>query len=425
MAGWSLRGPLAAFLFLYCLSQVVSAADGTLAQSLQVLAQQGMDGTPAGLKAAEAVYQRAKRLAPQDGRVDYAWSLVLTKHRQFPEAAEALEKGAAAEQFSLQARTAQVRSTLKSGKFTQAVEELIELAERTGDLELTHLSPEDRRATAEWIGRAAAFLGGPLADPELGGLIQRREAAIRTYLGSWQADYDRGKRELGVAHRTLQDRLSLLIADADDRKGNALRENEEKRSKLDDAYKSASTEGAKAHENVSERLADINTKIGSLEKQFTNVLATESQITESLYQLQMESMRLTGDLDRLNNYEGYPAAKAIYAMKIQETQIEIELLQTDLGMVLNEKQQLLSQAGAAVRTRLATLSQQQQLEFQKTHDTATYQRLQRGLQENSKKVASSSSTKASRAQGLKVKMQSWSTYDPSTPASELARLAGL
>jgi len=402
-----------------------AAADDTLARTFETLAQAGLNGTAEGLVEAEAAYARAKRLAPDDGRVDYAWSIVLTRHRQLAEAEQAFEKALAAKQVCLPAQVARVRRTLKSRKYMQVAEELIELAELSGNTAQTQFTPDERRASAEWIGRVVAFLSGPLGDAELVAVVRRREPGLRSYLGEWQADYDRGQRELGLTHRGLQDKLSLVIAEAESQKAESLRTNQDKQAKLDDAYKSASSEGAKAHETVGERLADLNTRIGSLEKQFENLLTTETRITESLFQMQMELTRLEIDLQRLSNYEGYPAAKRIYAMKMQETQIEIELLQTDLTMVWNEKQQLLGQAGSAVRTRLTALSQQQQLEFQKTHDSAKYQRLQRNLQEDAKKVASSSSSKAGRAQGLKNKMQSWSTYDPSTPATELARLAGL
>ena len=112
-------------------------------------------------------------------------------------------------------------------------------------------------------------------------------------------------------------------------------------------------------------------------------------------------------------------------MKIQETQIEIELMQADLQNIRNEKAQLVSQAGAAQKNRFATLSEQQKLDFQKTHDAAKYQRLQRSLEEDARKVAASFPAKAGRAQTLRLRMQSWSTFDSSDPALELAQLAGL
>lgn len=425
MAGWSLRGPLAAFLFL-CLSQVVTAADGTVAQSLQVLARDGMDGTPAGLEMAEGAYQRARRAAPDDGRIDYAWSLVLTKHRQFGEAAEVLEKALAAKQVCLQAQSARIRGTLKSRKFAQALDELVELAEQTGDLQLAHLTREDRQETAAWIGRATAFLAGPLGDPEVAALVGRRETAIRTYLGSWQADYDRGQQELSLAHREHQDRLSLSMAEAEERRSEALRGNQEKRAKLEEAYKSAATEGAKARNSASETATDLKTQIDSLEKQFKNLLTAEERVTDTIFHLEHELDRLVGELQRLHrDHGGYPAAKRIYPMKIQETQIEIELMQTDLQNIRNEKAQLVNQAGAAQKNRFATLSEQQKLDFQKTHDAAKYQRLQRSLEEDARKVAASSPSKAGRAHTLRLRMQSWNTFDPSDPALELAQLAGL
>lgn len=426
MVGWSLRGPLAAFLFLCCLSQVVTAAEVTVAQSLQVLATTGMDGTPAGFEKAEAAYKRAKRAAPDDGRVDYAWSLVLTKHRQFVDAADVLEISLTAKQVCLQAQSARIRATLKDRKFAQAVDELVELAELTGDLRLVHLGQEDRQATAAWIGRAAAFLAGPLADPEIGAIIERREAGIRAYLEGFQADYDRGKQELSLAHRELQDRLALSMAEAEERQSEAIRANGEKRAKLEDSYKAATTERSRAESIASETATDLKTTINSLERQFQNLLTAEKRVTEAIFHLEHEQIRLTNELTRLNLEHGrYPAAKQIYPMKIQETQIEIELMQTDLRNVRDEKAQLVSQAGTAQRDRFVTLSEQQKLEFQKTHDVARYQRLQRSLERDGKKIAASSPSREGPAQALRIRMQSWSTFDCRDPALELAQLAGL
>jgi len=430
MVGWSLRGLFWALTILCVVARSGAAAEDTLARSLAVLAEDGLKGTPEGLSAAEGAYQRAKRLAPGDGRVDYGWSLVLTKHRKFDDAAEAFEKSLAAPQLCLEARLAEVRSLLKTRKFSDALDRLIEAAELVADPQFTHFTPAERSAAAAWIGQVAAFLAGPLGDPEIAATVSRREPALIAYLGELRADFERGKRELSLEHRKLQDQLALAIDDAEDRKVDALRNNQGKLDKLDSAYKSLSTEGSKAQETANEKIADIESQLGSLETRYKAALAAESRLMESIVQININIVSLQRDLERFDRQNEertrqFPQTRAAYVQKIFEMQIELELLQTDLAVAQAEKDRVLNQAGATARARLTALSQQQQLELQKSQVAAKYQKTQRALQDENRKLAGTTTSRAGRAQGLRTKIQSWGSYDKTTPQSEFQLLLGL
>lgn len=430
MASWSLRAS-SVVLSIAAWGTWLPAAEDTFAQSLSTLGESGLAGTPEGLEAAQGAYTRAKRLAPQDGRVDYAWSLVLTKHRKFAEAEEAFQKSLGAPQLCLEARIAEVRSLLKSRKYTESLDRLIEVAELVGDEQLTHLTATERSAAATWIGLASGFLAGPLGDDALAASLQRRRPALVAYVGKWKAEFEQGERELSAEHRKLQEQLSLAIGEAEDKKVDTLRENEEKRTKLDSAFKSASTQGAKAQETATERLADIDSKLGSMETQYKNLLKTETRLSDSILQLNLNVLSYQREIERIDN-QSTPTlpgvnrglARQVYAQKIIEAQVEIELLQTDLLGVVAEKDRLQNQAGAAVRARMTALSDQQQLEMQKSKATAQYQKLQRTIQDESRKLAGTASSRAGRAPSLRMKIQSWGSYDKTTPQSEFAILLG-
>lgn len=431
MAGWSLRGLLAALLIFSSSSLAArsgAAAEETLARSLEVLADQGLKGTSDGLQAAEGAYQRAKRLAPGDGRVDYAWSLVLTKNRKFEEAETAFQKALGAPQLCLEARISQVRSLLKARKFAEATESLIEMAELAGDPQLAHLTAAERSAAAAWIGQAVAFLTGPLGDSDAASTLARREQALVTYLGELRPDFERGKQDFSVEHRKLQEQLTLALDDAEDQKIDAIRTNRDKQDKLDTAFKSASTEGAKVQETAKERLADIDSKLGSLETRYKIILATEARLLDSIVQLNINLAAYQRDLDRIIRQQQsggrpVPETQGYYTQKILETQVEIELMQTDLAMAQAEKDRLQKQGNAGIRARMTALSDQQQADLQKSKAAAQYQKIQRSLQDENRKL-NGSSGKAGRAQALRTKIQSWSTYDKTTPQSEFALMLG-
>lgn len=428
MTSWSLRSSLVA-LSIVAWGASLRAADDTFAQSLATLGESGLAGTPDGLETAQGAYARAKRLAPQDGRVDYGWSLVLTKHRKFAEAAEAFQKSLEAPQFCLEARIAEVRSLLKSRKYTESLDRLIEVAEFVGDEEITHLTAAERSAAAAWIGLAASFLAGPLGDADLAVSLQRRRPALVAYVGKWKADFERGEHELSVEHRRLQDQLAEAIEEAEDKKIDMLRENEEKKTKLDSTFKNASTQGAKAQETSNERLADINSRLGSMETQYNTLLRTESRIAESIGQLNLTILSYQREIERIDNQSnsrpqiGNRAVdRQLYSQRILESQIEIELLQADLLGIVVEKDRLLKQAGTATRARMTALSEQQQLELQKSKTTAQYQKLQRTLEDQNRKLSETPGSRGGRAPGLRIKIQSWSSYDKTTPQSEFALL---
>lgn len=430
MAGGSLRGLFAALMMLSWLTpRTGAAADDTVARSLEVLADQGLKGTADGLQAAEGAYQRAKRLAPGDGRIDYAWSLVLTKNRKFDDAEVAFQKSLAAPQLCLEARVAEIRSLLKTRKFAEAAEALIEAAELAGDPQLAHLTTAERSVAAAWIGQAVAFLSGPLADSDAAAILARREQALVAYLGELRADFERGKRDFSVEHRKLQEQLAVVIDEAEDQKVDAMRANQGKQDKLDSAFKSASTQGAKAEETAKERIADIDSKLGSLETRYKIALATESRLLDSIVQLNINLSGYQRDLDTVRRRGGQngrplPQTEQFYLQKILETQLEIELLQTDLGLAQAEKERLQNQGNAGIKARMAAMSDQQQAELQKSKAAAQYQKIQRTLQDENRKLNGSSVSKTGRAQGLRAKIQSWSTYDKTTPQSEFALLLG-
>lgn len=432
MAGWSLRGPLAAFLLLCCASRIVSAEEGTFAQSLQVLANEGLTGTAEGLKTAEGAYHRAKRLAPGDGRVDYAWSIVLTRHRKFAEAETAFQKALEAAPVCLVAQTAQLRMRLRIRKYEEAVDQLADLAEMTGNTELKLISHPERQSAALWLGRAYAYLIGPLADPEIRRTVEHRQSALRSYLGGDLAKaFDKGRRELGLEHRKLQEDLALLFESAEDKKAEAVRAASAKLAQVEGTFKSASAAATNSQKTLEETVADLDAKLTGMQKQFTLLEDTERTLVMAVADLRATLLSIESDLDR-TRYEAARSsrlrtetAQSVLLEKMNSISVELELTENNLMLVRNQKASLLRTASPLIQQRAQGQLAQHQVSGAASQSSANLQRWQKILQEQTRKAAETPVERTGRLPAMQMRMRSWGTYDRKTPAEELAAAVGL
>lgn len=423
------RGVLTLLFFIHLwTAQSVLGADDSFIRALETLIASGMKGTAEGFRDAENAYQRARRLAADDGRVDYAWALVLTRHRKFDEADEASRKAIGAKQTCLAAHTARLRDRVRNRKFDEAIDMLTELAELAGDPSQAHLTAKERSGAARWLGRVFAFLTGSLGDPEIAAAAQRRERAIRTQLAALETAFDEGMQSQSLEHRKLQDEMTELMASAEEKRTEALRAGNEKLAKVENDYRSASAEASSTQRNLKESAADLEAKLTGMQKQYAKLVETEQTLTLSIAGLEQSVIALNIDLDRIrraaidNPRLNTANAEFVIGQRISQAGIELELTRNSLTLVQGQKDSILRTATGLFQQRMASRSAQQQLSGASAQLSANLQRWQKTILEQSKKISQTPVEKTGRVTAMRMKIQSWGTYDRNDQAVELAAL---
>jgi hypothetical protein len=416
----------AAFLIFLC-GPAWSADRGAVTRELTTMSAEGFLGTPAGFANAEKAYKRAKALAPQDGRVEYAWSLVLKKHFKAADAAEHLELAASAEELCLAARGAIVRQQLRLKTGDELFDSIVTLAELTGDSDNAASSAE-RKQASNLIGRMVEYLQAASGDGDAAQQMRHRETAVRGYLSKFESDYSAGRATASAEIREMQNQIESAIADAAGKKIDKLRDADQRLRTEEDKYKTEAEKATQSRDVSSERLADVEAQLTSLDKQFRTLVASESKLNSAIIDLTVEQQKLANDLNRISTSaraNEYPAAKRIYLQQIDGMQIEIELLRTDLGSVMFEKDRVLKQAQTAMQAWSLVTAQQNAADQANAKQSAQFQRWQRNIKEQSRKTAAVPAEKTARVDGLRRKLQSWSTYDKVTPQAEFESLLSL
>lgn len=423
MTGPSTIRAFAALLCITVASSSYADAPTPLARELTVLADQGLRGTPEGFQAAERAYQNARRLAPDDAGVEYAWSLVLTKNRKFEQAESSFQKALTASPPYLPARVADIRTKLRQRKLTEAAEQLVDLAELIGHSPAEVIPVEDRRQAAVWMGSFVEYLKGPAGDAEVAQFVSRRIPSVSTYLEEYREQVASGQAAVGRAQRQLQDQLQTVLDESSTAKTEALRREIENKDKLERDYRDAQKDQASAKKLVEEGAADLDAKLSAFEKQLTSMQETEKKLSDAILNLSFEMNALQRDLDRLQRYEGYPAAKQIYADKIAEKTAERELLRTDLLSLHATHDQVSRRAQQVLEQRSTVYGYQNQLANKSVRVSAQYERLQKLARTQLREVQASTPGNSGRALALRNKMQSWSSYDSFDASAELSALA--
>ncbi len=406
----------------------VFGAEDSFLRSLETLSTSGMAGTADGFRAAEASYQRAKRLAADDGRVDYAWSLVLTRHRKFDDADEASRKAIEAKQTCLAAHTARLRHRVRNRKYDEALDMLTELAELTADPGQAHLTAKERASSARWLGRIFGFLTGALGDPEIAASARQREQAIRGHLALLTKAFDEGVQSLSLEHRKLQDEMTELVATAEEKRTEALRAGNEKLTKIENDYKSASAEANSTQKTLKESEADLEAKLTGLQKQFNKLAETEQTLLQSIVALEQTQIGLNIDLDRIrratidNPRLNTGTAEFVITQRLSQVAIELELTRNSLALVQGQKDTITRTAAGLFQQRMASRSAQHQLAGNSEKLSANLQRWQKTILEQSKKISETPVEKTGRVSAMRMKIQSWGTYDRNDQVVELAAL---
>lgn len=424
MTGSSMIRALAALLCTAVAALSHADAPTPLAREMAVLAEEGLRGTPEGLKAAERAYEKARRLAPDDAGIEYAWSLVLTKNRKFEQAEESFQKALAASPPYLPARVASIRNKLRQRKLTEAAEQLVDLAELIGHAPAEAIPVEDRRQAAVWMGSFVEYLKGPAGDADVAQFVNRRIPSVSSYLEEYRDQLASGQTAVGRVQRQFQDQLQTVLDESSTAKTEAMRREVENKDKLERDYRNALKDQASAKKLVEEGAADLDAKLGALEKQLTSIQETERKLSDAILNLSYEMSALQRDLERLQRYEGYPAAKQIYADKINEKTAERELLRADLMSLYATHDQATRRAQQLLEQRSTVYGYQNQLANKSIRVSAQYERLQKLARTQLKEIQTSAPSSSGRAQALRNKMQSWSTYDSLDASAELSALAG-
>ncbi len=178
----TLKVILAASLAVVALPDVQAAdpaAPATIAPSAKAIAGLlAVDTTPgrARLETIKPLYQQAHSLAPNDARVEYAYSLVLLRLFLPAEAQDHLQRALELDPFYVPANQAVIRGLLKARQFVEAAERLSAFASK-----LDPGRPESIEA-AEWLGRIVNSVIAATGTPDAQSHFAYHDRLLRTSL---------------------------------------------------------------------------------------------------------------------------------------------------------------------------------------------------------------------------------------------------
>jgi hypothetical protein len=169
----------------------------------------------ADLKQTELVWKNARRRAPKDGRLDYAWALALWKHGKVREAETYFRTSAAKSRPAwYPARRALVWLEFAQGRNGEGLDALDALIRDVASMKSADAEPAEVRELGEFIGRSLAALAKLKPSPEE---EARRKAVLRNAQRRFSRELltamDDGRRAIEKRHDELQfEKLKTRLA---------------------------------------------------------------------------------------------------------------------------------------------------------------------------------------------------------------------
>ncbi len=168
------------------------------------LLRDGFASKPSRLKVAEGHYQAARRVRPDDPRLEYAYGLVLMKNLKHSAAIAQFRAAAQGDVPYLPAARAGIRETIRRKKYATALKELVALAEIVGAAQGPQPSPADRIETARWMGLAVGFMTGSQVSESIRERAAAADAVIQQRLREdCQDHYELGKKDVLIIESQL------------------------------------------------------------------------------------------------------------------------------------------------------------------------------------------------------------------------------
>jgi hypothetical protein len=254
------------------------------------LLREGFAGNSTALKAAERHYQAARKLRPDDPRLEHAYALVLLKNFKHSEAVSQFRQISRTDPAYLPARRAIIRETIRVKGYAQALDDLVALADVVGK---PQAPPAEQCETARWMGLALGFLSSPEVSENVRNRALTADAAIRQRLRKeLEEHYDIGRQDVLVIEADLKveeqtAEVSAKLIHQSRHEASAARR---------ESYQARREALLETREQWDAWFADttrnLDTQLDQLADTFDTLTGSATSLAESIQTTQLELMRL-------------------------------------------------------------------------------------------------------------------------------------
>lgn len=364
---------------------------------------------------AKAKYQQALSLAPRDARLEYAYSLVLTRLFQAGEAREHFNRALEIEPGFVPARQAAIRDLIKSQKFQEAAEQIAAFG--------GSIVPSDRDAaeTVRWLGRMVSCVIGAVGTPDAQVSFTYQDRALRASLSPvLLAAYERGfadvEQELETFKQSIEEARSMAegrreVAKAKVDAGLADDQTEIKL-KLQDADKARK----KWDEWITDQTAKADDLLVEQEKRFQDLDRAATTQQTAIVAIRMQLDRIDRGLTPTNRSQTVNSN----TRDLIERSLAVEELK--LQTLFGNQSDLARKAAETVAARRNAVAQYQKATGVVMKEVATLDRWEKRNKAVAVSQKKSADKKPAMVASLEAKIKSINTWDPVDFESEKRRL---
>jgi hypothetical protein len=386
-------------------------------QELKALLDLGLNATGKEIAQATAHYRKASRIRPDDPRVEFAYSLVLSKQFRPIEARQHLQAAAEHSAAWFPARQALVRDLIRSRKFEEAGDWLARIAHS--------LDPHEPLAAehAQWVGRIVACLIGPVGPrpsrERFGYLHTHIRASLPAVL---DAAYDRGFQQLEHEVEQLHTSIELAQATAESTSDVAKSAADSRLAQTRALVKIRQEDARKAAKQWGEWVTDearkIDETLKEMEKQYDELEQSSTALLASISSLRLQ-------IDRIDRGIGIPGifAGATFGPP-QRIDVERQALvdEEKLYLVYAAQQELTNRAAAQLSQRKAIVAEYERATGQVYNDLVSLKKWDERATKIAEREHKQADRKPAAIANLEARARSLNTYDPMDFRLERERL---
>ncbi len=377
------------------------------------------------LEAVRGLYTQARTAAPNDPRLEYAYSLVLQRLFQSTEARRHLDLALTLNPRFAPANQAVIRELLKARQFVDAGERLTGFANR--------LAADDPSApdSAEWVGRIVSAVILAIGTPDAQQLFAYHDRMLRTSLPPvllirYEVGFANVQRELelltdsiGEARSTAESSRELAKARID---ADLVKDQQEIKKRQQDAEKSRQ----KWDEWIVDQTAKADDLLAEQEKRFRELENAATVQLQSVTALRLTLNRIDSGLLQPQrppsgiNSGLIPVAFATPNRDAVELQLAIE--ERRLAALYDQQAAIARAASNTVATRRNAVAQYQQATGVVLNEAASLSRWEKRNASIAANMKKSAEKKPALVATLEARIRSLNTWDPADFESERQRL---
>lgn len=396
------------------------------AEAVRRLLDAGLETGSGKLQAAQKLLPAARKAAPDDPRVDYAYGLVLMKHSQ--------SKGAAAQFEAAVNRPGDpywpawqgaIWLQLAEKKYEPALERLEKFAGLLAKSAADGDPKETDREAAGWIGRILAALDKTVEAPKTRDLIAASDQRILKLIGNDLYD------ALHAGREAVRDKHDELSSDADLQRDLLAKKQERDRRDKTQSLESEQSDVKKKKDDVKRTadewkkwLDDQTTKadrqLSELERDYAFLEKQSQSVSQSIVLLGRELTVLQGRYDSLSKENRNTQDATTLEQQINLRQQQMNGYQLEYNTNRLKMLQTARQAGQVVQGRAASVKQFESATGELVKKTASLEKWSARLNDKKAKVAATSGKSLKTPKD--AKLRSLASFVPLDPDAEKIRV---